>query len=60
MGVRYLVIRIDNRGSSRRGLDFESAMFEDMGNIEVEDQSHVVKQLASEGIVDITRVLSYS
>ena len=57
MYCSYLVIRIDNRGSARRGLDFESAIYGDMGNLEVDDQAHVIRELASEGLVDINRVL---
>ena len=38
----YLVVKIDNRGSSRRGLVFESQVKWDMGNLEVQDQQVVL------------------
>lgn len=34
----YLVIKCDNRGSSRRGIQFEGAIKWNMGDIEVQDQ----------------------
>src|SRR6185437_10079899 len=37
-GLGYLIFRLDNRGSARRGLAFESALERRMGTIEVEDQ----------------------
>lgn len=55
----YLVVRIDNRGSDRRGLSFESALYLDMGNIEVQDYCAVVDQLVSDGLTDKSRVGIY-
>jgi len=55
----YAVIRIDNRGSSNRGLAFESALFKHMGEIEVDDQAIVIERLANEGLIDINRVGIY-
>lgn len=52
----FVVIKCDNRGSSRRGLAFEGAMHRDMGNVEVQDQVAAVEYLASKGLVDIKRV----
>ena len=34
----YLVIKCDNRGSSRRGIQFEGAIKWNMGDVEVQDQ----------------------
>ncbi|MBI4641896.1 MAG: DPP IV N-terminal domain-containing protein, partial [Candidatus Tectomicrobia bacterium] len=34
----FLVFMLDNRGSARRGLEFEGVIKHDMGHIEVEDQ----------------------
>ncbi len=52
----FAVVLIDNRGSSRRGLAFESAINENMGDIEVQDQAFVVRHLASRKIADASRV----
>lgn len=35
----YLVLKLDNRGSSRRGLKFEAFVKNNMGDLEVSDQS---------------------
>ncbi len=55
----YLVVRIDNRGSARRGLAFEGAIRHDLGRIELEDQQDGVAALAAEGLVDPHRVGIY-
>ncbi len=51
-----VVIKCDNRGSSRRGLAFEGAMHRDMGNVEVVDQSTAVRHFAASGLIDPARV----
>ena len=43
----YVVIKCDNRGSSRRGLAFEGAVRGDMGNLEVVDQATAVEFFSS-------------
>ena len=43
----YAVLKLDNRGSARRGLAFESAILGDMGNLEVSDQVAGVKAVSS-------------
>eukprot|EP00537_Pseudo-nitzschia_pungens_P018379 CAMPEP_0172404780 /NCGR_PEP_ID=MMETSP1061-20121228/64356_1 /TAXON_ID=37318 /ORGANISM="Pseudo-nitzschia pungens, Strain cf. pungens" /LENGTH=806 /DNA_ID=CAMNT_0013139723 /DNA_START=295 /DNA_END=2715 /DNA_ORIENTATION=+ len=55
----YAVIKVDNRGSARRGLDFETAIRYDMGNLEVEDQVAAVQHWVEKGIVDPARVAIY-
>lgn len=55
----YLVARIDNRGSARRGFAFESAIMGRMGTIEVADQVDGVRHLASKGLIDPARVGVY-
>jgi dipeptidyl-peptidase-4 len=55
----YVVIKVDNRGSARRGLDFETAIRHDMGNLEVEDQVEAVKHWVDKGLVDPSRVGVY-
>jgi dipeptidyl-peptidase-4 len=52
----FVVIKCDNRGSSRRGLAFEGAMHRDMGNIEVADQTAAVQHFAQAGLIDASRV----
>jgi len=52
----FLVVKCDNRGSSRRGVAFESAIKNRLGNVEVEDQVLVVQNLQRMGISDATRV----
>jgi dipeptidyl-peptidase-4 len=52
----YLVFKLDNRGSARRGLAFEGALRHDMGNVEVRDQVAGVEWLVALGIADPKRV----
>jgi dipeptidyl-peptidase-4 len=42
----FVVFMLDNRGSARRGLDFESALHRNMGDVEVRDQVDGVRWLA--------------
>lgn len=53
------VLKCDNRGSSRRGLAFESAIAKRLGRLEVLDQVAAVRQLILRGIVDPSRVGVY-
>lgn len=55
----FCVVKCDNRGSSRRGLAFESAIARRLGRLEVLDQVAVVRQLTVRGIADPTRVGIY-
>jgi dipeptidyl-peptidase-4 len=55
----YLVVKIDNRGSARRGLAFEAAIRHDLGRVEVEDQQDGVAWLAAQGLADPARVGIY-
>ncbi|KAJ1490770.1 dipeptidyl peptidase IV N-terminal region-domain-containing protein, partial [Baffinella frigidus] len=55
----YLVLKIDNRGSSRRGLFFESEVKWDMGNLEVQDQKAGVEWAVAQGLTDPKRVGIY-
>eukprot|EP00271_Cylindrocystis_brebissonii_P016842 TRINITY_DN4142_c0_g2_i1.p1 TRINITY_DN4142_c0_g2~~TRINITY_DN4142_c0_g2_i1.p1 ORF type:complete len:813 (+),score=98.81 TRINITY_DN4142_c0_g2_i1:618-3056(+) len=54
-----LVWKLDNRGSSRRGLRFEGAIKHCMGKVDVEDQECGVRWLIKEGLADPTRVGIY-
>ncbi|MEW5873369.1 MAG: S9 family peptidase [Chloroflexota bacterium] len=55
----FLVFTLDNRGSARRGLDFEAAIWHDMGHLEVEDQVDGVRWLVAQGLADPARVGIY-
>jgi len=55
----YAVIKLDNRGSARRGLQFESPIWHDMGNLEVDDQVTGVRRWIQRGLVDPNRVGMY-
>lgn len=55
----FCVVKCDNRGSSRRGLAFESAISRRLGRLEVLDQVAVVTELSMRGIADPTRVGIY-
>ncbi|GAX12732.1 dipeptidyl-peptidase 4 [Fistulifera solaris] len=55
----FCVVKCDNRGSSRRGTAFESAIAGRFGRLEVLDQVAVVRQLVARGIADGSRVGVY-
>ncbi|HEU5383252.1 MAG TPA: S9 family peptidase [Ktedonobacteraceae bacterium] len=55
----FVVLKVDNRGSSHRGMAFESAIAYRMGHIEVDDQVEGVRFLASRPYVDSERVGIY-
>ena len=55
----FCVVKCDNRGSSRRGLSFESAISRRLGRLEVLDQVAAVRQLVVRGIADPRRVGVY-
>ena len=48
----YLVFVLDNRGSTRRGIAFESHIKNNMGMVEVEDQIGGVRWLVEQGLAD--------
>jgi dipeptidyl-peptidase 4 len=53
----FAVLKLDSRGSARRGRAFEDSLFRAMGSVELDDQAAAVKQLAARGIVvDTQRV----
>jgi len=55
----YVVIKLDNRGSARRGLAFEGAIRHDMGNAEVTDQVAAVQHWIAQGVVQPDAVGMY-
>jgi dipeptidyl-peptidase 4 len=52
----FIVLKVDNRGSARRGLAFEAPIARHMGDVEVHDQVAGVRWLESLGIADTSRV----
>ena len=52
----FLVFRLDNRGSPRRGSAFETALHHRMGTVEVDDQVDGVRWLVQQGLADAERV----
>ncbi|MBN1876771.1 MAG: S9 family peptidase [Anaerolineae bacterium] len=55
----FLVFRLDNRGSARRGLAFEGAVKHNLGDLEVQDQVDGVRWLVEQGLADPERVGIY-
>ena len=55
----FVVFLLDNRGSLRRGLEFEGAIRHRMGSIEVQDQVDGVRWLVEQGLADPARVGIY-
>jgi len=52
----FVVIKVDNRGSNRRGLNFESQIFGNMGELEVADQAAGVKYAIDQGFANPDKV----
>jgi dipeptidyl-peptidase-4 len=55
----FLVFKVDNRGSARRGLAFEAAIRHNLGDVEVQDQVDGVRWLVAQGLADPARVGIY-
>ncbi len=55
----FLVFKLDNRGSARRGLAFEAPIKHNMGDVEVADQVDGVRWLVAQGLADPARVGIY-
>eukprot|EP00927_Polykrikos_kofoidii_P030705 TRINITY_DN26433_c0_g1_i1.p1 TRINITY_DN26433_c0_g1~~TRINITY_DN26433_c0_g1_i1.p1 ORF type:complete len:860 (-),score=124.28 TRINITY_DN26433_c0_g1_i1:70-2523(-) len=54
-----LVLKVDNRGGRRRGLDFEAPLKFETGVVEVDDQVAGVRWCVGQGLTDKTRVGIY-
>jgi len=52
----YIYFEIDNRGSSNRGVDFEKAIYRDMGGPEVADQKAGAEYLKTLPFVDPNKI----
>ena len=55
----YIVFRLDNRGTPRRGVAFERALARRLGSVEVEDQAAGARWLALQPDVDGARIGIY-
>jgi dipeptidyl-peptidase-4 len=55
----FTVLKLDSRGSSRRGLAFESTLHLRMGSTELADQAAGVAALVASGVADAARVGIY-
>ncbi len=55
----FVVFLLDNRGSARRGLEFEGALRHALGSVEVRDQVDGVRWLVNQGLADPRRVGIY-
>ncbi|CAF5149575.1 unnamed protein product, partial [Rotaria sp. Silwood1] len=55
----YVVLCLDNRGSTNQGVVFESSIKHDMGHLELDDQFDGVLHLIKQGIADEIRVGIY-
>jgi dipeptidyl-peptidase-4 len=55
----FAVLKLDSRGSSRRGLAFEASLHLRMGSAELEDQAAGVAALVAAGVADPQRVGVY-
>lgn len=52
----YVVFTMDGRGSSNRGMAFESAVFRNLGTVEMEDQLQGNAFLRGQSYIDTTRM----
>lgn len=52
----FVVFSVDGRGSANRGLEFENAIFRDVGAVEVADQLEGVNYLKRQSFVDSDRM----
>ena len=55
----FVVLKVDNRGSARRGLAFEAPIAQRMGQIELRDQVEGLHWLETLGFADVSRVGIY-
>jgi dipeptidyl-peptidase-4 len=52
----YIVFTLDNRGSANRGLDFENAIYRQVGEVEMKDQLAGLNYLKGLSYVDTSRI----
>jgi dipeptidyl-peptidase 4 len=59
VGQGFVVFKLDNRGTPRRGKAFETALFHRLGSVEVEDQIAGARWLAERPEIDGARIAIY-
>ena len=52
----YVIFTLDNRGSDRRGQQFENQTFRNLGSLEMEDQMAGIQYLKKQNFIDTTRM----
>jgi dipeptidyl-peptidase-4 len=52
----YIVIKMDNRGSANRGVEFEQSVHRQLGTLEVEDQLAGLNHFIEQGFIDTSRI----
>ncbi|NOX89309.1 MAG: prolyl oligopeptidase family serine peptidase [Calditrichaeota bacterium] len=52
----FIIFTLDNRGTNNRGLEFEQAIFRQLGTVETEDQMVGIRFLKDQPYVDSTRI----
>ena len=52
----YLVVTVDNRGTANRGFEFESAIFRNLGTVEMKDQMAGMKYIMDLPYADTSRI----
>lgn len=52
----YLVVTIDNRGTANRGFEFESAIFRNLGEVEMKDQMAGMRYIMKLPYADTSRI----
>jgi dipeptidyl-peptidase-4 len=52
----FLVLQCDNRGSCRRGVEFEGSIKNRLGEVELQDQEDVLRYFIDKGLVDEHRI----
>ncbi len=55
----YIILTVDNRGTSNRGLEYEQATFRNLGTIEIEDQLRGIEYLKTKSFIDLDRIGVY-
>ncbi len=55
----FVVFTVDNRGTGRRGTDFDDPIYRAMGSVEVDDQVAGVRWLAQQPGIDASRIGIY-
>jgi dipeptidyl-peptidase-4 len=48
----FIIFTVDGRGSANRGIDFEQAVFRNLGDLEMEDQIHLTNWLKEQPYTD--------